>query len=383
MTVCGENELPPVANLILDPTHHHPHDNQNALEVLEPVYFDGSNSYDPDGIIKNYNWDFGDRNHGTGVKTEHEYSKTGLYTVTLTVNDGKFNNTSSMEIIVISSTQHPPVAISGPDRSTNVSEIVVFDASSSYDPDGDTLKYIWNFGDNSLDDYGCTTTHIYDRDGIFKVTLTVKDYYHSKNDILYIKVGNGTEVISGGSTNESEEQKDTNYFMWITIIVVVVILILFALGWVHSKNKRKGVGKSLSTPTRALSTAQADTVAIRVTDKKPITTEQLLKTGQSGMSQPTNRKAASSLTAASAAKPTAGVKDKGGRGRPKGVEVGSKVQKPKGRRIDVDAYRKRLEKLEKLETNKREALLKKQLSLETKKMEKEMEKDLQDLGLEF
>ena len=157
--------------------------------------------------------------------------------------------------------------------------------------------------------------------------------------------------------------------MWITIVVVVVILILFALGWVHSKNKRKGAGKSLSTPTRALSTVQADTAAIRVTDKKPITTEQLLKSGQSGMSLPTNRKAASSLTAASAAKPTTGVKGKDGRGRPKGVEVGSKAQKPKGRRIDVDAYRKRLEELEKQETNKREALLKKQLSLETKKME--------------
>jgi PKD repeat protein len=54
------------------------------------VSFDGSDSYDPDGYIVDYIWDFGDGNSANGVTALHTYTAPGSYTVTLTVvdNDG-------------------------------------------------------------------------------------------------------------------------------------------------------------------------------------------------------------------------------------------------------------------------------------------------------
>jgi PKD repeat protein len=58
--------------------------------VNDTVAFDGSDSYDPDGTIESYEWDFGDKTIGIGKVTSHIYTKAGVYTVTLTVtnNDG-------------------------------------------------------------------------------------------------------------------------------------------------------------------------------------------------------------------------------------------------------------------------------------------------------
>jgi PKD repeat protein len=51
------------------------------------VSFDGSGSYDTDGQIVSFSWDFGDGQTGSGVKTSHAYGETGIYDVTLTVED--------------------------------------------------------------------------------------------------------------------------------------------------------------------------------------------------------------------------------------------------------------------------------------------------------
>jgi hypothetical protein len=69
----------------------------NAAPVCIPVgenkcfcnntTFDGSASYDPDGNITNWTWDFDDGNFGYGEIVEHHYANPGTYTATLTVTD--------------------------------------------------------------------------------------------------------------------------------------------------------------------------------------------------------------------------------------------------------------------------------------------------------
>ena len=49
-----------------------------------------------------------------------------------------------------------------------------FDGGGSSDPDRDALTYSWNFGDGGSGTW-VTTTHVYDRTGMFNVTLTVSD----------------------------------------------------------------------------------------------------------------------------------------------------------------------------------------------------------------
>jgi PKD repeat protein len=52
--------------------------------------FDGSASFDPDGTIASYEWDFGDGSaKTTGVSVTHAYSTVGSYVVTLKVTDDK------------------------------------------------------------------------------------------------------------------------------------------------------------------------------------------------------------------------------------------------------------------------------------------------------
>eukprot|EP00535_Pseudo-nitzschia_heimii_P005040 CAMPEP_0197192430 /NCGR_PEP_ID=MMETSP1423-20130617/25051_1 /TAXON_ID=476441 /ORGANISM="Pseudo-nitzschia heimii, Strain UNC1101" /LENGTH=874 /DNA_ID=CAMNT_0042645309 /DNA_START=172 /DNA_END=2793 /DNA_ORIENTATION=+ len=63
-----------------------------------------------------------------------------------------------------------------------VDEVIVFDASESWDPDGDAIVYSWNFGDGT----GSTRAiqaHAYDTPGEYRVKLTVQDPHGFTNQI--------------------------------------------------------------------------------------------------------------------------------------------------------------------------------------------------------
>ena len=56
-------------------------------EPDEPISFDASESYDPDGTIELYEWNFGDGYIGSGQIVLHTYDEEGEYEVTLKVTD--------------------------------------------------------------------------------------------------------------------------------------------------------------------------------------------------------------------------------------------------------------------------------------------------------
>jgi PKD repeat protein/pimeloyl-ACP methyl ester carboxylesterase len=84
----GANQ-PPVASFMYSP--------EKPL-VGEQITFDASSSYDPDGTIVKYEWDFGDGNSAEGKVVTHAYTEVGNYTVNLTVtdNDGLTNSLSKV-----------------------------------------------------------------------------------------------------------------------------------------------------------------------------------------------------------------------------------------------------------------------------------------------
>lgn len=55
--------------------------------TFQNITFDGSGSYDTDGTITNYTWDFGDNITGYDVKPTHSYNTSGIFNITLTVTD--------------------------------------------------------------------------------------------------------------------------------------------------------------------------------------------------------------------------------------------------------------------------------------------------------
>lgn len=134
------------------------------------ILLDASASFDPDGFITSYVWDFGDGNSGTGVMTSHTYTANGEYTVTLTVTDNDDISFSWSENANIYVTSQPTAMFS-----TVIDDLTVtFDPFASYDPDGPIDIYFWDFGDGATV-FEAYPTHTYSSYGTYTVTLTVTD----------------------------------------------------------------------------------------------------------------------------------------------------------------------------------------------------------------
>jgi YD repeat-containing protein len=74
------------------------------------VQFSGAASYDADGTVSAYAWNFGDGQSGAGVSPSHAYASGGVYTVTLTVTDNAGANGSATTSVTVVA---PPAAPSG------------------------------------------------------------------------------------------------------------------------------------------------------------------------------------------------------------------------------------------------------------------------------
>jgi PKD repeat protein len=193
-----------------------------SAEVDDSVYFDGSDSSDPDGDTLAYIWDFGDGVTGTGEVTTHSYSESGTYTIILTVNDDEFEDTDSVDIFIAppGGTNQPPSAvIVEPENGERfqINDTVFYSGNESSDPDGDLLNFTWSFGDGEFG-YGVMTYHKYALNGTYTVALIVNDTQLDDSDSVVIVIGSGSvpntppsAVISSPSMGQSFDAGDTVY----------------------------------------------------------------------------------------------------------------------------------------------------------------------------
>ncbi len=138
------------------------------------VTFDATGSYDPEGAPLSYRWDFGDGATGTTLSPNHTYASSGVYTVSLIVNDGALDSTVAVTKASIAALNVAPVAAAGSDLAATTGTSIVFNASGSYDPDGVLVSYDWDFGDGATTS-GVEGAHVYGSAGEYPVTLTVTD----------------------------------------------------------------------------------------------------------------------------------------------------------------------------------------------------------------
>ncbi len=155
------------------------------------VDFDGSLSYDSDGMITNYTWYFGDLNTGYGNAVQHIYDVDGNYNARLDVTDdgGKIAS-KTMQVNVKNSL---PIANFEPSVD---GKKVTFDASLSSDEDGTIENYTWNFGD-AKEGYGKIIDHTYVlEDETYTVTLKVTDDKGNYSTITKnVKINDTTKPI--------------------------------------------------------------------------------------------------------------------------------------------------------------------------------------------
>ena len=71
-----------------------------SVDIDENITFNATETYDVDGDELKYTWDFDDGNTGEGPVVTHNYSKKGTYQVTLTVSDGKLEDTVKITVTV-------------------------------------------------------------------------------------------------------------------------------------------------------------------------------------------------------------------------------------------------------------------------------------------
>jgi PKD repeat protein len=139
----------------------------------EVINFDGSASYDLDGYVARYIWNFGDGTAGSGVTVSHSYVDKGEYRVTLTVIDNEDARSSKTSSVIVKN-RAPVAELTASATILGKQETATFDASGSYDPDGTIVSYSWAFGDGTTTT-GVRVSHSYPNVGSYIVTLTVTD----------------------------------------------------------------------------------------------------------------------------------------------------------------------------------------------------------------
>ena len=111
------------------------------------VEFDATRSFDIDGQITSYLWDFGDGILGSGQKISHSYKQAGKYEVKLTVTDNQGSIDTDTTIASISQLHLPIANPSGPyigwASSENISTYINFGGQKSYDPDRSIIQEVY------------------------------------------------------------------------------------------------------------------------------------------------------------------------------------------------------------------------------------------------
>ncbi|HBB98402.1 MAG TPA: hypothetical protein DC054_23720 [Blastocatellia bacterium] len=97
MASTGGGNQPPVANV------GGPYVSQSG----QVVQLNASGSFDPNGTIVSYSWNFGDGTSGTGAIVNHQYSVPGDYSVSVSVVDNNGNTSSAQAIVSVDSVAFP------------------------------------------------------------------------------------------------------------------------------------------------------------------------------------------------------------------------------------------------------------------------------------
>ena len=232
------------------------------------IYFDASNSNDPNGYIINYTWDFGD---GTQITTEntlisHNYPTIGNYTVKLTVIDNTGLTDKDTTYANISSEDNDK------DGWSNEAERYYEtdpNNSSEYpiDSDNDGVPDAWDSDDDNdgltdaeeeaigtNNNYAGDVIRISNTYGLFYLTDTdgdgIIDTYYNKNtgdttdlvkfnetsflidfdndgvyDYVYSSVDGNIQIYQ--EAEPTTEAYDYTFILFIAIILVIIIIILF------------------------------------------------------------------------------------------------------------------------------------------------------------
>jgi len=127
------------------------------------------------GDVITYSWNWGDGSLATtGASGSHTYATVGTYTVTMTATDGWLRSATTTRVLnlVEPVTNVAPV----PTFTTScVALACLMNSAGTVDPNGDVIRYSWDFGDGTAVSTAVGPSHTYLLAGTYTITLTVTD----------------------------------------------------------------------------------------------------------------------------------------------------------------------------------------------------------------
>jgi len=208
-------------------TVHNVNRNPSASDQTAPEITENTDGYsyniiasDPDGDPLTYS--SADMPEGMVLNSENgeirwkpSYDQSGEYSFSVNVSDGEAVITIKITILV-KNVNRPPVASLSTGAVGYEGITHMFDASASTDPDGDTLSYIWDFGDG-LSGSGISAGHVFRDNGEYTVILTVTDPEGlSASDNTSVLIENSAPEIEYSYDGTFEEGMELNLEISVT-----------------------------------------------------------------------------------------------------------------------------------------------------------------------
>jgi len=217
-----QNEKPTAEIIIIKP---------NEVYFMESVYFHGI-GMDSNGIIIEFRW----RSNKDGIiSTKPSFTRSnlsiGIHIIYFKVkNDhGEWSDEDSCKLIINSNIQkenNPPIAKANGPYLAYKNKSISFDASKSYDPDGDiVVSYRWDFGDGTNGE-GVIIDHLYNKSNNYSVKLTIRDDQGKKSTIH--TYANILEQPSIKNIIEKDNDK-TKQIPGFNISFIIIAILIFLL----------------------------------------------------------------------------------------------------------------------------------------------------------
>jgi len=193
----------------------------NATKIGQAVDFSANSSYDTDGEIIEYAWDFGDGATSYLAETQHIFTEDGEKTITLILTDNNQDKNDAFTVINVSANVPPEIHVATY-RTGIVFEEMLFN-SESIDTDGEIVSTFWAFGDGETA-LGDTAIHNYTTPGTYLGSISVTDDNFETS----------TEYI-GIEINEPLVEKTLPFYS-ITLTAAISIAYLFRKPWLKFIN---------------------------------------------------------------------------------------------------------------------------------------------------
>jgi PKD repeat protein len=125
-----------------------------------------------------YTWSFGNEAVRSGRIQTHAFQTPGIHSVSLTVTDAAGGSATTQQNVTVTAIARPTVtAIAAAPAAPIAGQTTTFTATFTVAPNHRITSFVWSWGDgsSSTTTSGNSTTHGFDRPGVYVVTVTVTD----------------------------------------------------------------------------------------------------------------------------------------------------------------------------------------------------------------